>query len=77
MSIVIEPETAARMLQMTKKTKETMYTVRLPAVSEKEDHHRGHMAMLIFESDSERFVIDKLAFRSDDVCCKAAIKHVS
>lgn len=77
MGIPIVLETAARTLHITEKMDETMYTVRRPAVLEKEDHNRGHRAILIFQSDSERFVTERLALRSDDVCCRAAIGFVS
>ena len=43
MNMAIFVESAARMFQRRKNANDTMYIVRLPRVSEKDDHHRGNI----------------------------------
>ena len=66
-------ETAARTLHSTKRTKETMYTVRRPECSERADHQRGQNAMPILEMERVRSARVRLVWRSAAVSCSEAM----
>jgi hypothetical protein len=54
-SIAIDLETAHSMLNMAKRQKDTMYIVRRPSFSLKDDHHSGKMDILSMYNEILRF----------------------
>ena len=71
-SILIEVLTADRMENSVNSVNDTRYIVRLPNVSENEDHHNGNMDMLSINNATERFVTVVEEWSSADICGRAA-----
>ena len=73
-SMAIEVLTAEMIFQSAKRAKEMRYIVRLPRVSEKEDHQRGKMDMESMYIATDKLVIVGEELRSVASWGRAAMK---
>lgn len=74
-SILIEVLIAERMANKVNSVNDTRYMVRLPNVSENEDHHNGNIDMASIYKATERFVTVDEAWSSADNCGRVAKKN--
>lgn len=71
-SIPIEVEIAEMMFHNVNSANETIYIVRRPNVSEKDDHQSGKILMEIMYIATDRLVIVGVVFKSSAISGRAA-----